>query len=321
MTLSIIIVSWNVLKDLCNCLDSIKNNPPSCSYEVILIDNASTDNTVEIIKKKFTDIITIKNNVNRGFAATNNQGIKISKGELILFLNPDTITHPKSIDSLVDFLKENPEVGACAPLILNEDGSIQYSIRNFPTFRAALYRFTILKYLRIFKKHYRKWRYKHFCYDQLQKVNQLMGAAMLIRKTVLDQCGYFDENFFMYYEEVDLCKRIIDSGWNIVYLPHSKITHLGGKSSDQIPAKKQILAMCSMLCYFKKHSTKTSFILFSIVFKILFVLRNIVELVLSCLEYLFFTLINADKKNKALKKIKRYGLLNTIYLGDIVFKI
>jgi GT2 family glycosyltransferase len=155
----------------------------------------------------------------------------------------------------------------------------------------------------------------------MQKVNQLMGAAMLVRKNVLDQCGYFDEKFFMYYEEVDLCKRIIDSEWGIVYLPDSKITHLGGKSSDQIPAKKQILATRSMLCYFKKHYTKTAFILFSIVFKFLFVLRNLVELVLSCLEFLFFALINAGKKNKALKKIKRYGLLNTFYLGDIIFKM
>ena len=134
MKLSIVIVSWNVREDLIRCMRSIDENKPSCAFEIIIVDNASTDGTVDMIKNCFSELKLITNQQNRGFAAANNQAIEQSQGEYVLLLNPDTIIHPKSLDILVEFMDSNEDVGACGPKLLNSDGSNQDSVRCFPSF-------------------------------------------------------------------------------------------------------------------------------------------------------------------------------------------
>ena len=240
MKLSIIIVSWNVKEDLVNCLRSIEENPASEPFEVIVVDNASGDRTIEFIKNKFPDVVVIANSQNLGFAAANNQGIEKSQGEYVLLLNPDTIVHSGSLDVLIEFMDKNEDVGICGPQLLNQDGTIQSSARCFPSFRGALYRHTVFRLLRIFRKEYKKWLMKDFDHNARKEVNQLMGSALFIRKTVIDSIGMMDETFFMYYEEVDLCYRVKQDRWRIVFVPEAKITHLGGKSSEQIIVRKRI---------------------------------------------------------------------------------
>lgn len=305
MKLSIIIVSWNVRDDLLKCLHSINENKPSCTYEVIIIDNASTDETADMIKKHFPEIKLIANHDNRGFAAANNQGMKVSQGEYILLLNPDTILHPKSFDILIDFLENNKDVGACGPKLLNTDGSIQGSVRHFPSFRGALHRHTAFKFLGIFKSEYKNWVMHDFKNDKQKDVDQIMGAALLVRKSITEQVGLMDERFFMYYEEVDLCYRIKQAGWRIVYIPQAVITHIGGGSSGQITVSKRIMATASLLEFFRKHRGKFVTCIFSCIFKPAIILRDLINILTGTTRYIF-AMITLDKQscNKSMKKIR-----------------
>ena len=314
MKLSIIIVSWNVRDDLLKCLHSIEENKPSCSYEVIIVDNASIDNTVDMIKKHFSEITLIVNHNNRGFAAANNQGIKASQSEYILLLNPDTILHPKSLDILVDFMESNKDVGACGPKLLNADGSIQDSVRCFPSFRGALHRHTVFKCLGIFKGQYRKWVMYDFNNDKQIDVDQVMGAAMMLRKSVTEQIGVLDERFFMYYEEVDLCYRIKQADWRIVYIPQTVITHIGGGSSGQIPVSKRIMAMTSLLKFFRKHRGKFVTGIFSCVFKPAIILRDLINIVAGAIKYMFATVaLDKQGRKKSVVKIRNSVILLCTY--------
>ncbi len=314
MKLSIIIVSWNVREDLLKCIRSIKKNRPSFSFEIIIIDNASTDGTIGMIQKHFSEIKLIINHDNRGFAAANNQGLKISQGEYILFLNPDTILHPKSLDILVEFMDTNEDVGACGPKLLNADGSTQNSVRCFPSFRGALHRHTAFKFLGIFKGQYKKWVMHDFNNDKQIDIDQVMGAALMIKKSIIEKVGIMDERFFMYYEEVDLCYRIKQAGWRIIFKPEAVITHLGGGSSGQIPVSKRIMAMTSLIKFFKKHRGTFVTRIFCCVFIPAIILRDLINIGTGTIKYIFATAtldeksrkISADKIRNSLIFIWRY---------------
>ena len=318
MKLSIIIVTWNVKADLAACLSSLKKNAPLPDYETIVVDNNSSDGTAEYIKQHFPQVKVIENRENKGFAKANNQGIRASKGEYIFLLNPDTIVHPGSLDILVDFMDDNPDAGACGGKLLNADGSVQRSVRRFPTFRAVLYCHTVFRLLRIFRGSYKKWRMKEFGYDRQIPVDQLMGAALLLRISAIDTGETLDESFFMYFEEVDLCYRIKQAGWRIEFVPNSNITHLGGQSSKQVPLKR-IMLFKSMLRYFRKHRGKFEIALFSIVFKIALILRNFLHLVINMITYLWaFCSRNKSRMIKASDRIILHALYLTRYLWQII---
>ena len=288
MVLSIIIVSWNVCDYLVDCIESILKNCRLLQYEIIVIDNASTDGTVDLIKNKYPGLILIINDTNKGFAYANNQGIRQARGRYLLFLNPDTIIKPDAVEKMLTFLEQNKDVGAIGPRLLNKDLTIQHSVRTFPTFRGALYRHTILRYFGLFKNHHEKWRMKDFKSDRLTDVDQLMGAAILAEKDLVLKMGGFDERFFMYYEEADFCYRIKKAGYRIVYFPDASIIHLGGKSARQIPFRKKIMAIRSLLRFFGKHRNKSAVAGFAIFFLPLFIIREILELpvrsVKACLD-------------------------------------
>jgi GT2 family glycosyltransferase len=288
MKLSIIVVSWNVKRYLLGCLRSIKDNPPGCEYEVIVVDNASDDGTVGPLQQQYPFVRLIANKENRGFAGANNQGLDVAAGQYIFFLNPDTVVKPGAVNILLNFMEKNPDVGACGPRLVFEDGRIQRSVRRFPTFTGALHRHTIFKSLGIFKAAHRKWLMRDFSYDVTTEVDQVIGAAMMVRRSVLDKVGYMDEkNFFMYYEEVDLCYRIKQARYRVMFVPDAQIIHLAGRSSGQIPAEKTIMAMNSLLKFFKKHSSPFKAGLFSWLFKSAFVLNEICSLLIYSIVYTF----------------------------------
>jgi len=284
MVLSIIIVSWNVRDYLADCIESILENCRLLQYEIIVVDNASTDGTVDFIKNKYPRLVLIPNDTNKGFGYANNQGISRAKGRYLLFLNPDTIMKPNAVEKMLTFLEQNKDVGAIGPMLLNKDLTIQYSVRTFPTFRGALYRHTILRYFGLFKNHHEKWRMKDFKCDRLSDVDQLMGAAILTKKDLVLKVGGFDERFFMYYEEVDFCYRIKKAGYRIVFFPDVSIIHLGGKSARQIPFRKKIMAIRSLLRFFAKHRNKPAVVSFTVLFLPLFILREILELLVRSVK-------------------------------------
>jgi hypothetical protein len=278
MKLSVIIVSWNVKDILSDCLDSVLRSSVAFPYEIIVVDNASTDGTADYIKKKFPAVRIIENKENHGFARANNQGALPAGGEYLFFLNPDTVLFGDTLNNLVDFMDCNPDIALCGPRILNDDKTLQWSVRNFPSWRGAFYRYTILKYLGLFKSHFETWHHRKFDYSKQTDIQQLIGAALIVRKDAFAKVGGFDERFFMYYEEVDLCRRLKDNGFRIVYYPVARLIHLGGKSAEQIPARTRFMMLRSLLLYFRKNSSALSYMPLSMLFKMGVLSRQLYEL-------------------------------------------
>ncbi|MBU4305736.1 MAG: glycosyltransferase family 2 protein [Candidatus Omnitrophica bacterium] len=254
LTLSIIIVNWNVKNYLENCIASLYNTVKNISFEIIVVDNNSIDASVEMIKNKFSQVILIENKENIGFAKANNQAIKESKGEFILLLNPDTIVLKDSILKMYNFLKEHKEAGMVGPKIVDQEGRIRYECaRNYNT---PFTQFCVLTSLykrfpqsRIFG-HYLMSYWDH---NDMREVNAITGACMMIRAGILDDIGLlFDEAFFMYGEDVDTCYRTKKKGWKIYFLPTAQIIHFWNKSAEQIPFKTLIEMHKAIEIFFKK---------------------------------------------------------------------
>jgi hypothetical protein len=243
ISLSIVIVNWNVRDLLRHCLTSIlslgpANDPTSpLPFEIIVVDNASTDGSLEMLHADFSQITLIANRENRGFPAANNQGIAAAHGRYVLLLNPDTRVLEGALTKLVDFIEAHPDVGLVGPQLLHPDGRVQSSRRRFPTLATLFLESTWLE----------PWTpdalLDHYYFrdqpdDVVLDVDWVTGAAMLVRHETIQQVGGMDESFFMYSEELDWCRRIKAAGWRVVYQPAAQIVHHVGKSSEQaVPAR------------------------------------------------------------------------------------
>ncbi len=316
--LSIIIVSWNVCKDVIQCIDSIAKNRPSFPYEIILVDNASSDGTVYQVQENFPDIITIENSGNVGFSAANNKGIQRASGEYLLFLNPDTLALPESFDKLIDYMKAHPEVGMCGPQILNPDMTIQRSVRRFPNFRGMFYRFTLFKYFALFRQHARDWKMDDFNHQSQAEAEQLIGAALIAKTSLINELGGFDERFFMYYEEVDLCLRIKQAGLGVMFYPDAKIIHLGGQSARQIPAKVKFMTLCSLVLFMKKHHPTCTGHFLILIFKVGVWLRQFFDMIIFLLASLF-SVMRPEKFKKNYLRVKSCFLFLVKYYINFLF--
>ncbi|HQA64130.1 MAG TPA: glycosyltransferase family 2 protein [bacterium] len=253
--ITIIIVSWNVRELLTECLKSIFNQPlvASGAVEVFVVDNASGDGSTEMVKNDFSEVNLIANQENLGFAKANNQALKRAKGEYILILNPDTKLPSNSLAQALEFMTNRQTIGIMGCQLLNSDGSVQPSIRRLPTWWPIF--LLLIKAPKIFKniKAVNHYLATDFDYSTEQEVEQVMGAFMLIKKEVFDKVGLFDEKFFIWFEEVDLCRRVRQAGYKIWYTPNLKIIHYGGASfTQQKLIKKQWLFFKSAWYYFRK---------------------------------------------------------------------
>jgi GT2 family glycosyltransferase len=255
---SVIIVTWNSEEDIGACIDSIIMNAkesPELSVELIIVDNNSSDSTYEKLRKlNYSNLHIFRNDENLGYTKAVNQGIKNSSGDLFFLLNPDTVLRNNVITGLSEFLKNNDSYGACTPLLLNEDGSYQYSIRNFPSYWSMYSEFYLFAYIFPKSKLFGNWKMKYFDFTKDSDVNQPMAAALMIKKSVLDKTGIMDERFEMFFNDVDLCKRIINSGEKIRFLTAVKVLHKKGSSvyKDRIRMIKIWNKDC--IRYFEKHN-------------------------------------------------------------------
>ena len=257
MTLSIIIVNWNVKPLLERCLSSIFLYGKNLDYEVLVVDNNSIDGSKEYLKdlsKKKQGLRVILNKKNLGFAVANNQAIKISKGEFILFLNPDAEVGGGTLQKMVYFMEKNSDCGIAGCQIIGIDGKIQLSVRAFPAFISQILIFLKLPHLFPNLPSLKKYFLYFFDYSKEQEVDQLMGAFLMTRQEMLQEIGLFDENFFIWFEEVDLCLRAKEANWQVIYTPRTKILHHGGQSFKQVLSlSKQKIFNQSVIYYFKKH--------------------------------------------------------------------
>ena len=252
--ISVIIVTWNSAGEIRNCTDSIIHASRNLNIELIIIDNNSSDNTFELINKiNFPKFNTVRNSENLGYTKAINQGIKISKGKYVLLLNPDTVLDNNSIRLMYDFLESNPAYGACAPLMKNPDGSTQYSVRNFPTYWRMFCEFSLLASIFPNTKLFGSWKAKYMDYSSEQDIEQPMAAAFMIRNELLAEIDNMDERFRMFFNDVDLCKKVYDSGSKIRLLPSSVVTHEHGASIKKDRANMIRIWNEDCAKYFEKH--------------------------------------------------------------------
>lgn len=249
MNLSIILVSWNTAGLLAKCLASIYTHSPGSQVEIIVVDNASTDDSAAMVRTQFPDVRLIANDDNIGFAPANNQAIRQSSGDYILLLNPDTEIKPGALETLLEFMEDHPHVGAVGPHTFNPDGTLQTSCYPLPTLTREVWRLFHLDTIRP----YGSYRMADWSLDQAHPVETLLGACLLIRREVLDQVGLLDEQYFIYSEEIDLCYRIQQAGWSLYWVPQAQIIHYGGQSTQQVAAEMFIHLYQSKLRYFRKH--------------------------------------------------------------------
>jgi GT2 family glycosyltransferase len=254
--LSIVIICWNDWKVIRECLRSIYVGTHSTEFEVIVSDNGSTDGSVALIRKNFPQVRVIENGVNLRFAKANNAGIRASRGEYVLILNPDTIIHEATLDKLVAFADEHPEAGAFGCKVLNSDGSYQDSARPFPTLRGGWIAALYLKPLAYLSDWLLPGTYIGWDGNSQRMVGWLSGCFILARHGLLTQIGGFDEQFFYYYEDTDLCRRIWDAGYSVLYTPEMTITHLGGQSTNHSRVAFALDSQITRYRYFFKYFGK-----------------------------------------------------------------
>jgi GT2 family glycosyltransferase len=231
MRLSIIILCWNDRKVIADCLRSIFATTHRIDFEVIVSDNGSTDGSIEYIRSAYPMVHLIENGRNLRFAKANNVGIRASRGEYVLILNPDTIIHEGGLDKIISFADQHPEGGAFGCRVLNLDGSYQVSARPFASLRAEWIAALYLRSLGRLHKWFMSDSYSGWNGTTERQVDWVSGCFILVRAGLLKSIGGFDEQFFYYYEDMDLCRRIWGAGYKVLCSPLATITHLGGKST------------------------------------------------------------------------------------------
>jgi len=252
--LSIAIVTWNARELLQTCLRSVYDNASGIEFEVIVVDNASTNGTAVMVERCFPNVRLIVNSANRFFGRASNQAIQVSHGRHVLLLNADTLVLPRALPLLVAFLDAHPEVGMVGPRLLNSDGTLQVSCNRFPSVA-----FGLLEVLAI-NQHWPqnpilRWHtYGNWDRGTTQPVDAVSGACMMARGSAIKEVGLLDERFKMYFEEDDWCFRFREAGWMIYYYPDAQVVHHGGRNQESWkPGLADDLYWDSFLKFYEKH--------------------------------------------------------------------
>lgn len=268
---SIIIVSYNVCDLLIACINSLRTHISSCNYEIIVVDNSSEDNTVEMLQSLFpVDVILIANSDNVGFSIANNQGAAISKGDYLLFLNPDTIFTEDAVKSAFDFANNNRDAGIMSYRLLNYDGSNQMTTYIFPSLISEFFHFfQVKKMLKIrffmflielvkpfLGKQVNSYMSSNVIELEPREVDVIPGAFMFCRRKAVLDIGIFDEDFFLYSEDIDLCRRVRNSNWKIYILPTTPVIHYEGQSLITKFRNISVTRYKGTFLYYSKHHTK-----------------------------------------------------------------
>jgi GT2 family glycosyltransferase len=277
--LSIVIVNWKVRELLKKSLNSILCYPPQGTYEVFVVDNASNDGSVEMVKKEFPWVELIASKVNLGFAAGNNLALEKVQGDVVLLLNPDTEVLAGALQTYLDFFKTHEKAGAMGVKLLNSDRTLQPSCKGFPSFWTLLWNAFYLDIIFSRARLFGSYEMKYFKYDKSRQVDQPMGAALAVRKGVLADIGLMDENYFMFFDEVDWCYRIKKRGYEIWFTPEASIIHHWAQSTSQALLNMNFEWHKSFLYFLQKHS-KMPLFLTSILFFAVLLIKVLVTLLI-----------------------------------------
>jgi len=255
--LSCIIVNYQNSESLKGCLDSIYQTIQEIDFEVIIIDNSKENVELQTLKGNYPKIQIVYNPSNVGFSKANNQAAKIARGKFLFILNPDTILKEQATNSMLRYIRTNIATGALGPKVVNPDGSLQYSCRRYPTLWTGLFnRYSILS--RLFPQNHFTSQYLmlDFDHNETSPVDWLSGCCLMIPKSVFEEVNGFDENYFLFNEDVDLCRMIYQTGKEIIYFPEATVIHKVSTSNKKTSTKVIIQRHLGMMYYFKKHHSK-----------------------------------------------------------------
>ena len=304
MDLSIIIVNYNVKEFLQNLLHSISKSSLKISREIIIVDNASNDGSVEFISEKFPEVNLIANNKNLGFSKANNIGLKPAAGKYILLINPDTLVSEDTFEKMIHFFEENPQVGLAGCKILNPDGTLQLACRrSFPGPWTSFCKVTGLSNLFPQSRIFAQYNLTYLDPDQTCEVDAVSGSFMMFRKDVYEKIGGLDENFFMYGEDLDFCYRVQKSGFKVFYIHSTQIIHYKGESTKRSGLDETKIFYSAMHLFVKKHLSGSFFVgvilQSAIIFRKLFAFlgKRKLALLAIILDFVFYnlTLLGSEK--------------------------
>jgi GT2 family glycosyltransferase len=245
---SIVIVNWNTRAMLTDCLESVFETGTGLEFEVFVVDNASTDGSAAMVRERFPQVRLIANAQNVGFARASNQVIKESVGRYVLLLNPDTKVLPGALRILCDFIESHTKVGAVGPMIVNPDLTLQSSCNPMPTLWREFWRLMLLDGI-VPQSIYRE---EDWDTTAAHEVEVIQGDCLLLRREALSDVGLFDEAFFMFTEEVDLCFRLLQAGWLLYWVPMARVIHYGGQSTRQVAREMFVELHRSKVLFFRK---------------------------------------------------------------------
>ncbi len=254
LEISVIVVSYNGIEFIADCLSSIADSLQGASYELIVVDNGSTDGTLELIERDHKYVALVKNQNNLGFAKAANQGFRQCQGKYIFLLNQDTRIVATAIADLAAKSVQDIKIGVIGPKFIGFDGKLQPSCRTFPRYRDIFYELTGLSYIFPHSKIFSRWKMGWFDHERQLEVDQPMGAAIMFRRSLLDDIGLLDESFGIFFNDVDFCRRVKDKGYINLYFPDSVIMHYVGGSTKKNKPAMIIESHRSMYRYFRKYN-------------------------------------------------------------------
>ncbi|MAX12589.1 MAG: glycosyl transferase family 2 [Candidatus Marinimicrobia bacterium] len=258
--ISIVIVNYNTGKYLFNCICSIFQSNPSLKLEIIIIDNDSSDDSIEFLNSYKQNFTLIKNKSNLGFSKALNLGLRKSSAKYVCILNPDTLCDQNSMQKMFDYMEKSLDVACLSPKIVNSDGSFQISCkRSLPTIKNSFFKITGIDKLFPSSSFFGSYNLLYLDENEINQVEVISGACMFMRYEVLKLVGYFDESFFMYGEDIDYCHRINEAGLKILYYPDSKVVHFKGVSAESRPYEVISEFHNSMIKYYDKYQLKYPF--------------------------------------------------------------
>jgi len=267
MDLSVIIVNWRTKDYLNHCLQSVRENPPSADYEVIVVDNASGDGSTEMVSGEFPAVKLISNSRNRGYAEGNNQGMEASTGDYLLLLNPDTEVKPGAVDALLRFGREHANAAAVGCRLIGPDGKVQNSCRSFPEPLPILFEYTKLSRLAPASKTLGAYRMTYFTYDKDSEVDQPMASCLLLSRKAVDDVGMFDTDFPIFFNDVDWCYRARKNSWKIYFTASAEVLHHGGAGTSLARPEMVAESHKSLIRFYNKYYTRRFSRPFLVLFK------------------------------------------------------
>jgi GT2 family glycosyltransferase len=251
--LSISIVNTDNRDLLAQCLASIYQTVQRASYEILVVDNCSTDGSAEMIRARFPAVQVIENEARLGYSASHNCALRRCQGRYLLVFNEDMRVLPGALDAMVVFMDAHPDAGMLGCRLLNPDGSLQPSCRAFPHLRIMLCRSLYLDKLFPRSRWFGADYLSQWSHDTVREVDVIKGCCMLVRREVVDQIGLLDERFFIYYEETDWCYRAVQQGWKVSFTPDAEVIHYGEQTTSRQSPRMTLIQRQSLLKYFRKH--------------------------------------------------------------------